>query len=273
MDDEKSKQSVKRRLGRGVLIAVVGLFFLVWLLNTPSGLLGKADAVGYAVCHRIDARSFHIGERALPLCARCSGMYLGAMLGLLYMLIVGPKRGGLPPKRVLIVLGMLGLAFIIDSINSYLHLPFFSTPSSLYEPSNTMRLLTGTGMGIVIAAVLYPSLNQTIWRDWSAKPALGDLRSIGILILLGLLLDVIILSENPIVLYPLALISALGVIVLLTLVYAMLWLIITHSEGQIKRASQLFIPLVAGFGMALLQIAALDFLRFIITGTWQGFSL
>ena len=62
------------------LALAVGLVLLGWLLNTPPGLLGKADAIGYAVCHRIDLRSFHLGERALPLCARCSGMYLGAML-------------------------------------------------------------------------------------------------------------------------------------------------------------------------------------------------
>ncbi len=70
--------------GRGLIFIAVGLLLVGWLWNTPAGLLGKADALGYAVCHRIDVRSFHLGERQLPLCARCTGMYLGAMLGLVF---------------------------------------------------------------------------------------------------------------------------------------------------------------------------------------------
>ena len=76
-----------------VLLAV-GLLLVGWLFNTPGGLLGKADAVGYAVCHRIDLRSFYIGDRQLPLCARCTGMYLGAMLGLVYQVFFGRRRAG-----------------------------------------------------------------------------------------------------------------------------------------------------------------------------------
>lgn len=84
-----------------VLIPVILIIF-VWLLNTPAGLMGKADAIGYAVCHRIDLRSFHLGERQMPLCARCSGMYLGAMLGLACQAIISPRRMGSPPKKVIL---------------------------------------------------------------------------------------------------------------------------------------------------------------------------
>ena len=39
------------------------LVFAAWFSFTPPGLLGKADAVGYAICHRIDERSFQLGDR------------------------------------------------------------------------------------------------------------------------------------------------------------------------------------------------------------------
>src|SRR5512140_1062458 len=93
------------------LVAASVLF--VWLVDTPAGLLGKADAIGYAVCHRIDLRSFHLGDRQLPLCARCTGMYLGAMLGLFLQRLSG-RRGGNPPKAVWFVMALLVLAFGID---------------------------------------------------------------------------------------------------------------------------------------------------------------
>ena len=67
--------------------------------------------------------------------------------------------------------------------------------------------------------------------------------------------------------------SAIGVLMLLTLVYGMLWMIVFRSENKVVSARQLLVPLVAGFGMALLQIAILDLLRFAITGSWDGFHL
>ncbi|KAB2863423.1 MAG: DUF2085 domain-containing protein, partial [Anaerolineae bacterium] len=64
----------------------IALFFAIviigaWLLATPAGVLGKADAVGYAICHRITVRSFEAFDRQLPLCARCTGIYLGVASG------------------------------------------------------------------------------------------------------------------------------------------------------------------------------------------------
>src|SRR4030065_1938178 len=124
----------------------------------------------------------------------------------------------------MVSMAVLFLAFAVDGINSYLSL--FPGVPTLYPPNNTLRLLTGSGMGVVIAAVLFIAFNQTVWKDWEAAPALGDWRTFGGLLGLGLFFDGLILIENPLVLYPLALISALGVMVLLTMIYAMLLLII-----------------------------------------------
>jgi hypothetical protein len=93
----------------------------------------------------------------------------------------------------------------------------------------------------------------------------------GGLLLLTLFLDLLVLTENPLILYPLALLSALSVFILLTMVYTMIWLMALRIENRFERISQLFPYLVAGFGIALLQIAALDYVRFLLTGTWDGF--
>src|SRR5512139_331034 len=105
---------------KAVVFLAVGLVLFGWLLNTPPGLLGKADAIGYAVCHRIDLRSFHLGERPLPLCARCTGMYLSAALILLYQGWRWPRRGGTPPRSVLLVCVLLALIWALDGVNSFL---------------------------------------------------------------------------------------------------------------------------------------------------------
>src|SRR3990172_4039303 len=101
----RGRSSLSRSLNWLVFLAV-GLVFLGWLLSTPSGLLGKADAIGYAVCHRIDLRSFHLGARQLPLCARCSGMYLGALVAFVGLLAQGKARfGGFPRTALLVMFG------------------------------------------------------------------------------------------------------------------------------------------------------------------------
>jgi uncharacterized membrane protein len=260
----------------GIYLVTI-LLLTLWLSSTPPGLLGKADAIGYAVCHRIDARSFHLGDRQLPLCVRCSGMYLGAMLGLTYQGLLSRRMSGTPPKRVLAVLAVLTATFAIDGLNSYLHLEpmlqMFPGLPRLYEPNHLLRLLTGTGMGLVIAAAIFPAFNQTVWIDHKPLPALNGLRSLGGLLILAGLLDALVMTESSLILYPLALISAAGVVAILTMVYTMIWLMIVGRENLHHSVLQMTLPLVGGFIITLSQIFFIGFVRFLLTGTWGGFPI
>ncbi|MEJ5202213.1 MAG: DUF2085 domain-containing protein, partial [Anaerolineales bacterium] len=182
-----------------VIIVLAGFVLGIWLTYTPPSLLGKADAIGYAVCHRISTRSYFLGDRQMPLCARCSGMYLGAFVALIYQIRLG-RHGGMPAHKILIILGAFLLAFAVDGVNSYLH--FFPNLPHIYEPHNWLRLLTGTGMGIGMSAVLLPIFNQTVWKDWVEFPLLHSWRQLGTIVLLALVIDVAILSEIVFLLYP-----------------------------------------------------------------------
>lgn len=268
---EKRERSFARKSATGGLILAVGALFLVWLLNTPEGLLGKADAVGYAVCHQIDVRSFSMGDRQFSFCARCSGMYLAAILGLFYQRLIARRRGGMPIRTNQFILGIFVIAFAVDGLNSFASLiPGLPT---LYEPQNWIRLLTGTGMGLVVASVLFPIFNQTAWSDWNPRPALDSLTKMIVMIGLACLLSLLLLSQVSWILYPLALLSAASVLVILTLVYAMLILIVLRKENGYQNIVQLGLFLIGGFGVAMLQIALLDLIRYFLTGTWDGFHL
>lgn len=254
-----------------LLIFLVTLLVIGFLAFTPEGLLGKADAIGYAVCHRIDLRSYHIGDRPLPLCVRCTGMYLGAMVGLVYQWKTSKRCAGTPPRRVIAVLFLLAFAFAIDGINSYLTL--FPRMPHLYPPQNTLRLITGTGMGLVISAMLYPAFQQTIWQIVREEAAISNLRQLMALVALAAAVDALALTQNPFLLYPLALISAGGVLTLLTLIYTMLWIIVLRRENRYTNWRELGWFLWAGFGFALLQISLIDLGRFLLTGSWDGFHI
>jgi uncharacterized protein (DUF2062 family) len=82
-----------------------------------------------------------------------------------------------------------------------------------------------------------------------------------------------VLSESPVILYPLAIISTLGVWLLLTIVYSMIWVMIMGQENHFTRLRQLWLPMLAGLTIAMIQTAAVDVLRFWLTGTWGAFPL
>ena len=247
-----------------------GILLVIWLWFTPPGILGKADAIAYAVCHRIDARSFHFDGTQFPLCARCTGMYLGAVLGLIYQRLQG-RRGGMPSIKVFIILGVLVAAFGIDGVNSYLH--FFPKAPYLYQTTNWSRLLTGTGMGLALSAVVLPAFHQTMWLNWNESRALGSWRQLGGLLLLAGVMDALILTQSPVVLYPAALIGPMGILVILTMVYGMVVVMLFKRENHYTSSRQLWLPLITGFTIALLQIGLMDWGRFLLTHTWAGFNL
>ncbi len=262
------------------LVVVAALLVLAGgLINTPPGFFGKADAIGYAVCHRIGERSFHIGSYQLPLCARCSGMYLGAVTGLVFQSILGWKRYKIPHWTIIAVLVVFVAAFGIDGANSYLALLKQVSPGilpnipNIYMPNNTLRLLTGSGMGLGMAVMLFPAFNQTVWKDGEDKAAIPGWKAFGLLLGIQVVLDLLVLTGSPLVLYPLAIISVLGVWLLLTMVYGMLWVMLMGQDNQYTKLWQLWLPLVAGLTIALIQTAAIDALRFWLTGTWGAFPL
>jgi uncharacterized membrane protein len=274
--------NIIKRIGAGskyLVIAAALLVFIGWFINTPPGLLGKADAIGYAVCHRISERSFHIGSIQLPLCARCSGMYLGAVTGLVFQSVIGWKRLKIPHWSIIALLVVFVGAFGIDGSNSYLYLLKQISPGilpnipNLYVPNNTLRLLTGSGMGLGIAVALFPAFNQTVWSDGEEKPAISGWKWFGLLLGIQLVFDLLVLTESPVVLYPLAIISTFGVWLLLSMVYGMVWVMLMGQDSKFTKLRQLWLPLLAGLTIAMIQIAAIDALRFWLTGTWGAFPL
>jgi uncharacterized membrane protein len=260
------------RLAWPLALAAFALTAGAWLAFTPPGVLGKADAIGYAICHRIDLRSFHIGDRPLPLCARCTGIYLGALFGVLVLVALGRARaGGLPRTPQLLVLVGFIAVMGLDGLNSYATL--FPGVPHLYEPQNWLRLATGTLNGLAIAGLLYPVFNQTLWRDWEPRPVLGRWRELGLMVLVAAGVVGLVLSDQPLVLYPLAVLSALGVLALLAMLYTIGLLAVTGRQNTLAGWRAAALPLLVGLTLALLQIAVIDAGRYALFGTWAGFPL
>ena len=257
---------------RWLLLAALFLIILFGLAASPPGLLGKADAIGYAVCHRIDLRSLHLGDRQLPLCARCTGTFLGTIVGAVLLVCFGRGRSAVWPSRwILAVLGLTVVAWGLDGANSYLSL--FPRFPHLYPPQNWMRLTTGTFMGMSMAAVFLPAVNQSLWKTPSPVPVIQNLREFILYFLPAPLLIGLVLLENPIILYPLAVLSTMGILFLLTGAYSALLLVVFRREGLSETWRDAWPVVAGGLALAFLQIYIIDAVRYHLTHTWGGFPL
>lgn len=149
-----------------VLVAALGIIGL-WLAYTQAGVLGKADAVGYAICHRIENRSFSAFGRPLPLCARCTGIYLGAMTGLGVFVASGRTRASyLPHWRVAIFLGLFVAIMGVDGLNSYLTLfPNYSASAPKLAQAHHWDFC-----GLSLICLVFPIFNQSIWNTVQPTP-------------------------------------------------------------------------------------------------------
>ena len=253
----------RSKLGAGVGLLIVATFFL-W---PPVMVLDKSHAIGYAICHQWPERTFWAGDEPLPLCARCTGQYLGFLVGLAgTFLLRRPRAVELPPVPILAMLVLFIGAMALDAANSYLSIsPILP---HLYPPQNWLRLLTGTLQGLAISAIAWPVVNMTVWQpDAAQRRAVIQSGSEFALYLLGAVgVMGLVWWEQPGLLYPLAILSTLGAVAMLTLLNLVLVLIITRQSGRAQRWADMAIPVAMALGLTFLFISGMDGLRAAIAG-------
>jgi uncharacterized membrane protein len=91
------------------------------------------------LCHQIPGRSFFLSGIQLPVCARCTGIYLGGFVGSFF---VRPRA---PPPWILMA------AFLPMGIDGVTQI-FFR------ESTNSIRFLTGFIAGVAVLFYLYPGI-------------------------------------------------------------------------------------------------------------------
>lgn len=273
--DSAGKQSASpaaSRLSTILVLAALAVIFSAWFLNAPSGLLGKADSIGYAICHRISVRSFFIGKIQMPLCARCTGIYLGVVLGVAVMMGAGRWRYGThPPTRVIVAMALFITVMGADGVNSYVTL--IPGLPHVYEPQNWLRLLTGILAGVAVSGLIYPVFNQSLWRRWVDTPIVRGLWEFGGIVLAAMILAGLVLTNIPFLLYPLALISAAGVVLLMTMTNTVIFMLATQTANRAESLRDVVVPVAAGLTVSLAMILLVDVLRFAVTHTWNGFVI
>jgi len=214
------------------------------------------------LCHQIPERSQTAGGVALPLCARCTGMYLGAAFTLLALTVFGQhQRSGLPRAPASYVLLAFIAAWGIDGANSTWAL--FTGQALIYPPDNMLRLATGFGAGFSIACALSPIYAGSFRDGADASPVLAPFwRLPAVLGLAGGTFTLVLLWQNmPLWLWTALLVAA--VVNILAMVNAVV-LRMVFSSRDIVKVSTPRTAKVIGAALCLLELAVLAFLKQIV---------
>ena len=254
---------MKKKLWLALTVITAILITLLWLRDTPGNCYAKGFAIGGSVCHQIPSHSFNNGDIQFPICARCTGLYLGSAFGLVYFFSQG-KRKGLPKRRFLLTLLFLAITWAGDGMISFAG-DFLNRPF-LYETTNLVRLATGIGMGLVMSTALVTLFNVTIWQCGSPEPVLRHPWQVLLYFAISTLLAILLQVSGPIAFQLLAGVTILTVMVIITLLYTIFWVILTRNENKILKLVDLIPFFLAGFTTALAQVLLMNFLRGYILG-------
>ena len=144
---------MRGRVAVGVLaVGAIAWFALVVLAPVaPVPLAAAVYGIGSLVCHQLSERSFHWHGAQLAVCARCTGIYLGACA----IAVVAP----LPPSSYV---WWAATPARIGRLLAVAAMPMAATVAAeragWWFPSSGVRAVTGALVGaaaaIVVAAVL-----------------------------------------------------------------------------------------------------------------------
>jgi uncharacterized membrane protein len=132
--------------------------------------------IGFAVCHQLPDRTPAIDGYHLPLCARCSGLYLGIIAGYLYIMFMKKCRKGVLPEAPygFILVGFLGITFI----------EALTTLFGLRQDIEKIRVFTGMISGSSIPLFSYPLFITEITDNYRDETNMGSIKDMVVLVVL-----------------------------------------------------------------------------------------
>ncbi len=242
-----------------LLLVLIGAMFM------PHTWLRALDFVGYAVCHRIPARSFFVAGEQLPLCARDTGMFGAALLHLILLATSPRARAARLPSGIWRVgLAALAFAWAADGLNSYVAL--LTGQPIAYAPSNTLRLITGAGMGIVMSTLLVLLFNQAVWAKPDPVAPFARGRDVWRPVLAAGAVIALYLWRPAVLYGPLVMLSALGVIVMVGVLVGLIVLVAMNQHGKVTTARVLLLPMTLGFILGTAGLFAAAEVRLALLG-------
>jgi uncharacterized membrane protein len=141
-----------------LLVAVPWLASRAHASSPASLLIVGVYAIGSLVCHQLPERSFYLWSAQLPVCARCTGIYVGAVVGAVVSALARVRSGTVRRQRTLRPDARIALAAAV--IPSLLTLIDEWTTGDM--PSNAIRFAAGLPIGVVVAWLVVTAADNQV---------------------------------------------------------------------------------------------------------------
>jgi uncharacterized membrane protein len=252
-------RSMRELPWRYAFIGLAGVLLLGLLAWPGAPLEWKMYAVVHGVCAQ--AHNVDMAGMRLPLCARNTGIYSGFLVTVLYLLALGRARAAkLPPLPIAITLIGFVVIMGIDGINSLLVDIFMP---HLYTPRNELRTLTGIGMGVAMAVLLFLIMNISLRQNPdSEQRVMAGWLELGGALLLNLLVLAAMYGNLALMFWPIAITAWLGITGILYAINLLLTALFMGYEGKVLRVVQLAKPATWALLFTLIELGALSAGRF-----------
>jgi len=262
MDENNNLKNIFQSMWPIAVSMAAAAITVAFLRSTPPGFFGKIDNIGSSVCHQIPSHAFRNESFQMPLCARCTGLYTGALIGLL-LTRRSEKHHAFPKGFTLWFLVALFLLWAGDSLNSFIS-AFINRPF-LYETTNLTRILSGLGMGLVMAVALRTLLAATVWKDGQSLPVLGSPRLLLAYFLCAAIAAGLLWTQETLVLKIFSIASIFSVVLVITTLYTVFWVLLFKRDNTFTNWKSLAKFGMLGYATAAAQIVLLaDFRNLII---------
>ena len=113
-----------------------------------SGVILAVYAIGGFVCHQLPERSYRLWSAQLPVCARCAGIYFGAVLGAVAALALRANA-----RRARIVLALAVAPTLVTLVYEW-------TTGDM--PSHAIRAAAGVPIGLVVAWLVVAAADNRV---------------------------------------------------------------------------------------------------------------
>lgn len=145
--------------------------------------------IGFSVCHQIPQRTLLFGKIYMPVCSRCTGIYIGFFVSIIFLLLAFRKKeSDLPPIYIIAGAATFILSAVIDGGLSYF---------MIYSTNNAVRLITGYLFGAGIAIMLYPVFSYQYYSFPQSKKIFDNFKYFIYFIVVSVFFMIILLLQLP----------------------------------------------------------------------------
>ena len=190
----------------------------------------------------------------MPLCSRCTGIYIGFFFSLIAVIIIERRvKGEFPSVKIILTAAAVILLMGLDVVSSLLKI----SDSNIY-----IRFTTGFLAGWFLALILLQLKNVLMWKKPVRVPYLNSKKSFFLWILSGIcIITAFIFSFRKILIFW-GIISIIGMIIFVTLILLILFFgVFRRLTNKINSWKYYILSFAAGIVFSIGILSLLSIIR------------